>query len=76
LPVKLGPDGLAAAPGGRILVGLDDGPSLVTLDPRTGALSGRVRFGHGFVDDANVDVTRARGVSWVSSFDEGIVYRH
>lgn len=61
--------------GGEVRVTSDSGPSTAVLDPRTGALSRGVQLSNGFIGDANADVVSAGGASWVSSPDEGVVYR-
>jgi YVTN family beta-propeller protein len=67
-------DGVRVA-GSALLVTSDAGPATAMLDPRTGALSHRVRVSNGFIADANADVVGAGGNLWVSSPDEGAVYR-
>jgi DNA-binding beta-propeller fold protein YncE len=61
--------------GAQLRVTSDSGPSTALLDPRTGALSHNVQLSNGFVGDANTDVVVAGGAIWVSSPDEGVVYR-
>lgn len=63
------------AAGSSLLVTSDAGPSTALLDPVNGALSDRMRLSDGFIGDANADVTAAGGAVWVSSPDEGAVYR-
>ena len=53
----------------------DNGPSTGVLDPRTGELSHKVQLSDAFIGDANADVVAAGGGVWVSSPDEGTVYR-
>jgi len=67
-------DGVRAA-GSSLLVTSDAGPATAMLDPKTGALSDQVRVSNGFIADANADVVAAGGSVWVSSPDEGAVYR-
>jgi YVTN family beta-propeller protein len=61
--------------GSSLLVTSDAGPAMAVLDPRTGTLSDRKRLSNGFIADANADVVAAGGSVWVSSPDEGVVYR-
>ena len=61
--------------GSGVRVTSDSGPSTAVLDPRTGALSHKVQLSGGFIGDANADVVSAGGAIWVSSPDEGVVYR-
>jgi hypothetical protein len=66
----------AVTPAGTALrVTSDDGPSTGVLDPRTGELSHKVRLSDAFIGDANADVVAVGGAVWVSSPDEGTVYR-
>ena len=66
----------AVTPAGSLLrVTSDDGPSTATLDPHTWKLSGDVKLSNGFISDANADVVSAGNGTWVSSPDEGVVYR-
>lgn len=67
-------DGVTRA-GSLLRVTSDDGPSTALLDPRTGQLAHRVRLADGFISDANADVVMAGQGAWVSSPDEGAVYR-
>ncbi|MDQ6873994.1 MAG: hypothetical protein M3042_02880 [Actinomycetota bacterium] len=71
------PDALAAGPGGLILVALTGGPTLITVDPRTAAVTGRRPLGQAppLRDRANVDLVVRGRVAWVSSYFEGRVYR-
>jgi len=61
--------------GSSLLVTSDAGPSTAVLDPRHGTLSDRIRLSNGFIADANADVTETGGAVWVSSPDEGAIYR-
>ena len=61
--------------GGALRVTSDDGPSTAVLDPLTGALSHKAKLSDAFIGDANADVVAAGGSVWVSSPDEGTVYR-
>lgn len=61
--------------GATMQVTSDQGPSTAALDPRTGRLTGNVKLSDAFIGDANADVVAAAGDVWVSSPDEGIVYR-
>jgi DNA-binding beta-propeller fold protein YncE len=61
--------------GSSLLVTSDAGPSTAMLDPQKGTLSHRVRLSQGFIGDANADVVAGGGAVWVSSPDEGAVYR-
>lgn len=53
----------------------DNGPSTGVLDPATAKVSRTVHLSNAFISDANSDVVAADGAIWVSSPDEGIVYR-
>jgi YVTN family beta-propeller protein len=53
----------------------DNGPSTGVLDPSTGELSHKVQLSDAFIGDANADVVAAGDGIWVSSPDEGTVYR-
>jgi streptogramin lyase len=61
--------------GSALLVTSDDGPSTAVLNPLTGGLSHKARLSDSFIGDANADVVAAGGSVWVSSPDEGTVYR-
>jgi DNA-binding beta-propeller fold protein YncE len=61
--------------GSKLLVTSDNGPSTAVLDPIMGALSQKVRLSDGYISDANADVTADGGAIWVSSPDEGQLYR-
>ena len=61
--------------GSEVRVTSDSGPSTAVLDPHTGALSHKVQLSDGFIGDANADVVSTNGAIWVSSPDEGVVYR-
>ena len=63
------------AAGSSLLVTSDAGPATAVLDPRNGTLSDRMRLSSGYIADANADVVAAGGSVWVSSPDEGVVYR-
>lgn len=66
----------AVTPAGSVLrVTSDSGPSTAVLDPSTGTLTHNVQLSDGFVGDANADVVSAGDAVWVSSPDEGVVYR-
>jgi hypothetical protein len=45
------------------------------LDPRTGELSHKVQLSDAFIGDANADVVAAGNDVWVSSPDQGTIYR-
>ena len=51
------------------------GPAAGRLDPRTAALSRQVRLSDIFIGDANADVVAVGSGIWVSSPDEGAIYR-
>jgi streptogramin lyase len=61
--------------GAFLLITSDNGPALARLDPRTGMLADQVRLSDIFIGDANADVVAAGTGYWVSSPDEGTVYR-
>jgi hypothetical protein len=67
-------DGVAQD-GSALRVTSDDGPSTARLDPLTGVLSHKVRLSDAFIADANADVAAVGPAVWVSSLDEGTVYR-
>ncbi len=53
----------------------DNGPSTGVLEPATAKVSRTVHLSDAFISDANSDVVAADGAIWVSSPDEGTVYR-
>lgn len=61
--------------GSLLRVTSDNGPSTGVLDPATAKLSRTVHLSDAFISDANSDVVAADGAIWVSSPDEGTVYR-
>lgn len=61
--------------GATLRVTSDDGPSTAILDPRTGKLSHNVKLSDALIGDANADVVATGGGVWVSSPDQGTVYR-
>jgi DNA-binding beta-propeller fold protein YncE len=67
------PDGLVAS-GGQLYAALDDGPTLVVVDPKARKVLRRTRLGHGFLNDANVDVAVTGGRAWVSFMDSGTLF--
>jgi streptogramin lyase len=71
------PDSVVAGPQGRLLISLQKGPSVAVVDPRTPAVVRRILLGHEdqLYDSANVDVVYANGRAWVSSYQQGGVYR-
>jgi DNA-binding beta-propeller fold protein YncE len=61
--------------GTTLRVTSDQGPSTAMLDARSGRLTGNVKLSDAFIGDANADVVAAGGSVWVSSPDEGAVYK-
>lgn len=71
------PDGIAAGPGGGLFVVCQAGPTVVELDPSSGAVKRqRVLGGTAqLYDQANLDIAATADAVWVSSFSENLVYR-
>jgi outer membrane protein assembly factor BamB len=61
--------------GASLRVTSDDGPSTGALDPRTGKLTANVKLSDAFIGDANADVVAVGDGVWVSSPDEGTLYK-
>jgi hypothetical protein len=61
--------------GATLRVTSDQGPSTAMLDPRTGSLTDNVKLSDVFIGDANADVVAAGDGVFVSSPDEGAVYK-
>lgn len=71
------PDALAEGPGGTLLVVVQEGPALVTVDPATGRVTSTTRLGKEpqLHDQANLDLVVTGDLAWVSSFREDVVHR-
>jgi streptogramin lyase len=71
------PDSIAAGLRGRLLVALQKGPTLATVDPAGPSVERRATLGRAdqLYDSANIDAVYARGHAWVTSYREGGVYR-
>ncbi|MDQ6642375.1 MAG: hypothetical protein M3Y66_07770 [Actinomycetota bacterium] len=71
------PDAIASGPAGTLLVVLQEGPALVSVDPKTGRVTRTVRLGTGpqLYDRANLDLAVSGDKAWVSSFLENVVHR-
>jgi streptogramin lyase len=67
-------DGVVRA-GSYLRVTSDNGPSTGLLNPGSGHLTDNVKLSDGFIDDANADAAVLGRHTWVSSPDEGVVYR-
>lgn len=76
-PLPGTPDAIAAGPDGSLLVVLQDGPTLATVDPKTGKVIDRTTLGKQaqLHDRANLDLAITDGRVWISSFLEAKVYR-
>lgn len=61
--------------GSTLRVTSDQGPSTAVLDPHTGRLTHNAKLSDAFIGDANADVVAAGNGVWVSSPDEGTVYK-
>jgi streptogramin lyase len=60
-------DALAVAPGGQLLVGTEDGPSVAVLDPAAMSVTRTVVAGSGHrVTSANVDLVASDDGAWIS----------
>lgn len=70
------PDPVRVAPDGSVLVGVEDGPRLVTLDPTDGHVvrSKKLARQAPLNDRANIDLAVAGGKAWLSSYGNGRVY--
>lgn len=70
------PDPVRIAPDGSVLVGVEDGPTLVTLDPTDGHVLRRKRLGAQppLNDRANIDLAVAEHKAWLSSYGNNRVY--
>jgi len=70
------PDPIRIAPDGSVLVGVEDGPRLVTLDPTDGHVLRTKRLGgQAPLDDrANIDLAVTGGKAWLSSYRNGRLY--
>jgi YVTN family beta-propeller protein len=77
VPVGEAPDPVAAGPAGTVLIALQQGPTLVQVNPSTARVTSRTVLGHvaALNDRANIDVVVAGRTAWVSSFVENRVYR-
>ncbi|MEP6816283.1 MAG: hypothetical protein ABI873_12110 [Marmoricola sp.] len=76
-PLAGTPDAIADGPDGTLLVVLQDGPTLATLDPANGLATKKTRLGKEpqLYDRANLDLAVVGDVAWVSSFRENVVHR-
>ena len=61
--------------GSTLRVTSDQGPSTAMLDPKTGRLTDNVKLSDAFIGDANADVVAAGNGLWVSSPDQGTLYK-
>ena len=70
------PDPVRIAPDGSVLVGVENGPTLVTLDPNDGHVLRKKALGHQapLDDRANIDLAIAGGKAWLSSYRNGRLY--
>ncbi|RNL79595.1 PQQ-binding-like beta-propeller repeat protein [Nocardioides marmorisolisilvae] len=71
------PDPVRIAPDGSVLVGVEDGPTLVTLDPTDGHVLRSKKVGNQppLDDRANIDLAITDGKAWLSSYRNGRLYR-
>ena len=70
------PDTVVTAPDGRLLVVAEQGPTLVGVDPATGAVEERVLDELAPLGDrANLDAAVVDGQAWVTSHSTGRVHR-
>ena len=76
LKVSGHPDALAEDGNGHLLVALQDGPALATVDPAEPAVSRRQRLGRALPlhDRANVDLVVGGGKAYVTSYLDARVY--
>jgi DNA-binding beta-propeller fold protein YncE len=71
------PDAVRAGPRGQVVVGLQQGPTIVVVDPSGPSVTRQIRVGHAdqLYDRANIDLLVHDGGVWISSYLEGGVYR-